>query len=128
MIMKESNTQERLACIMEERNLRQTDIVRLCAPFAYQYNIILDRSDVFAYVSKGSVPSGIKLLVLAKALSVTPEWLLGYENENFNAFDGYLATLEYKPYLTKLIDVAANCSEEYLDAIINLLKVTNRTE
>ena len=35
--MKKSNTQERLKLIMQEKNLRQVDLLNKCMPFCEKY-------------------------------------------------------------------------------------------
>ena len=77
--MRTSNTAERLQQIMRERNLRQVDILALCAPWCVKYAVKMNRSDISQYVSGKVEPSQEKLIVLALALNVTETWLMGYD-------------------------------------------------
>ena len=79
--MKKSNTQERLKLIMQEKNLRQVDLLNKCMPFCEKYNVRLGRNDISQYVSGKAEPTQIRLSILAEALNVTETWLMGYDVE-----------------------------------------------
>ena len=74
-----SNTSERLRQLMQDRNLRQADILEKVLPFCEQYGIRMNRSDISQYLSGKVVPSQRKLSVLSKALNVQEPWLIGYD-------------------------------------------------
>lgn len=76
-MMNKVHTSVRIKQIMEERNLRQSDIVRLCQPYSEQYNVRLGKNDLSQYLSQKAEPGQRKLFVLAKALNVNPTWLMG---------------------------------------------------
>ena len=86
---KVSNTAERLATIMEERGLKQSEILEKCKPFCKKYGIRMDRSGLSQYISGKNEPRQDKLSVLADALGVTETWLMGYDEEEptFSALD-----------------------------------------
>lgn len=65
-----SNTAERLKKLMASRNIRQVDIVERTG---------IGKSAVSQYVSGKVVPKQDKLYLLAKALNVSPTWLMGYD-------------------------------------------------
>ncbi len=82
-------TSERLNQIMEERNLKQIDILNLAAPYCKEYNIKLQKNDLSQYVSGKVEPKQDKLTVLGLALNVSEVWLMGYDvpmnrNQNLN--------------------------------------------
>lgn len=77
--MKRASTAERLKQIMEERNLKQVDILRLSLPICEKYNIKMNKSDISQYVSGKVEPSQEKLVVLGLALNVTETWLMGFD-------------------------------------------------
>ena len=79
MKQKESNTSERLKQIMDERNLKQIDIVRLARPYCEKYNIKLNRSNVSQYVSGSNEPQQDKIFILSLALDVSEGWLMGHD-------------------------------------------------
>lgn len=72
-------TGARLKQIMEERGIKQADIVRLCQPYAAKYKTRIGRSDISQYISELYSPSQVKLFILAKALSVNEAWLMGLD-------------------------------------------------
>lgn len=77
--MKKSSTAERLKQIMEERGLRQVDILTAAKPFTEQYGIKLTKSDLSQYVSGKVEPNQPKLFILAEILRVSESWLMGYD-------------------------------------------------
>ncbi|MGY3775773.1 LexA family protein [Helcococcus sueciensis] len=74
-----TNTSMRLKEIMNDRNLRQVDILRKAEPYSKKYNIRLARNDLSQYVSGKVEPSQEKLTILALALGVSEPWLMGYD-------------------------------------------------
>ena len=72
-------TAERLQEIMEERNLKQADIIELAKPFAERYGAKLTRPDMSQYCSGKVTPTQKKLFLLAAALNVDEGWLMGYD-------------------------------------------------
>ena len=73
------STAERLKYIMEERNLKQVDILNLSLPFCTKYDVKMNKSDISQYVSGKVEPSQEKLVVLGMALNVTESWLMGFD-------------------------------------------------
>ena len=65
--------------IMEERNLKQVDILNLSLPICSKYNIKMNKSDISQYVAGKVEPSREKLVVLGMALNVTESWLMGFD-------------------------------------------------
>ena len=76
--MKE-NTAQRLAQIMNERNLRQVDILKQSEKFQKELGIKLGKSALSQYVSGKSIPDQDKLVLLSKTLGVSETWLMGYD-------------------------------------------------
>ena len=77
--MKKENTSVRLNKIMEERNLRQVDILERVKPFCIKYDIKMNKSDLSQYVSGKVEPSQEKLVILGMALNVSEAWLMGFD-------------------------------------------------
>ena len=75
--MKVENTAIRLNTLMEERNLRQVDILEKCKPYCKQYNIKLGRNDLSQYVNGKVEPGQEKLSVLGLALNVSEAGFMG---------------------------------------------------
>lgn len=77
--MDRVSTADRLRQIMEERNLRQIDILNLALPICARYDVKMNKSDISQYVSGKVEPSQEKLVVLGMALNVTESWLMGFD-------------------------------------------------
>ena len=73
--MKRENTSRRLKQLMEERNLRQVDLLNLILPLCNKYHIKMNKSDISQYVSGKNEPSQEKLVMLGMALHVSEEIL-----------------------------------------------------
>lgn len=77
--MKQINTSDRLKQIMNERNLKQVDILELAKPFCNKYGVSLKKNDLSQYVNGKVEPGQNKLYILGKALNVSEAWLMGYD-------------------------------------------------
>ncbi len=77
--MKISNTQKRLLEVMEDNNLKQIDILKLCEPLCHKYDVKFSKSDLSQYLSGKTVPNQDKLFILCQALNVSEAWLIGYD-------------------------------------------------
>lgn len=77
--MKTSSTALRLNEYMQEKGLKQIDIIKRAKPFCIEYGIKLSKSDLSQYVSGKVEPGQNKLYVLARALNVSEAWLMGYD-------------------------------------------------
>lgn len=118
--MKKSNTQERLKLIMEEKNLRQVDLLNKCMPYCKKYNVRLGRNDISQYVSGKAEPTQIRLSILAEALNVTETWLMGYDVEREPTFQ--FSTLE------KELITAYRNKPEIQSAVNTLLGISNNSQ
>lgn len=77
--MKSSGTAERLRTLMNERGLKQVDILKLCKPYCDRFGVKMNKSDISQYLSGKSEPSQNKLVVLGMALGVQESWLMGFD-------------------------------------------------
>lgn len=77
--MKVSTTAERLKQIMNERHLKQTDILRLSEPHCKKLGVKINKNDLSQYVNGKVVPGQFKLSILATTLNVSETWLMGYD-------------------------------------------------
>lgn len=76
-------TADRLRQIMDERRLRQVDIIRLCEPYCEKYNLRLSKSDLSQFVHGKVTPGQWKISILSRALNVSEAWLKGYNVPRF---------------------------------------------
>lgn len=86
--MKKENTSTRLRQLMEERNLKQVDILEMTKPYCLKYDVKMNKSDLSQYVSGKVEPNQDKLFVLARALRVNEAWLMGFDVEMEKDFSG----------------------------------------
>lgn len=77
--MKKENTSIRLKKIMNDRNLKQVDILDMTKPYCLKYDVKMNKSDISQYVSGKVEPNQEKLFILAKALDVNEAWLMGFD-------------------------------------------------
>lgn len=91
--MNIQNTSTRLKEIMEERNLRQVDLLEIVKPFCELYNVKINKSDLSQYVSGKVKPGQEKLSMLGMALGINETWLMGYNVPKEKQFDIDKSTL-----------------------------------
>ena len=77
--MRKSTTAERLKYILDERNLKQSDVLKLAEPYVKQYGVPLNKNDLSQYVNGKVKPGQFKVSILAMALGVNEAWLMGYD-------------------------------------------------
>ena len=77
--MKNGNTATRLKQLMQEKNLRQVDILEKCKPFCNKLDVKLGRNDLSQYVNGKVEPGQEKLTILGLALNVSEAWLMGFD-------------------------------------------------
>lgn len=77
--MKKENTSIRLKKIMNDRNLKQVDILEMSKPYCMKYDVKMNKSDISQYVSGKVEPNQEKLFILAKTLNVNEAWLMGFD-------------------------------------------------
>lgn len=78
-ILKKHNTSDRLHQIMNDRNLRQIDILNMTLPYCKKYGVKMNKSDISQYVSGKVEPNQDKLAILGMALNLNEAWLMGYD-------------------------------------------------
>ena len=64
--MKIATTADRLKEIMDQRNLKQVDVLESARPFCIKYGIKLGRNDLSQYISGKVNPSQKKLTILPR--------------------------------------------------------------
>lgn len=79
--MRVSNTAERLKLIMEQRGMKQVDLLEAVMPICKAHGIKMNRSNISQYVNGSVQPGQDKLSVFSLALGVSETWLMGYDEE-----------------------------------------------
>ena len=77
--MKKFTTSQRLKQLMNERNIKQVDILIKAEPFCKKYGVKLNKNDLSQYVNGKVEPGQQKLSILGLALNVNEAWLMGYD-------------------------------------------------
>ena len=77
--MSKSSTSSRLKQLMNDRNLKQIDILNKAQPYCIKYGVKLGKSDLSQYISGRNNPSQKKLTILGLALNVNEAWLMGFD-------------------------------------------------
>lgn len=78
---KRDSVGSRLKIIMNQRNLKQIDILNLAKPF-FTDSVKISKTDLSQYVNNKTEPRSDKLNILSLALNVQQQWLLGYGDSN----------------------------------------------
>ena len=80
-----ATTAERLQEIMDERNMKQVDILELAKPVSQRFHTKsgkpckIEKNDISQYISGKTKPGNDKLMILSEALDVSPVWLMGFD-------------------------------------------------
>ncbi len=77
--MKTENSQIRLKKIMDDRGLRQVDILEKSKPFQDKLGIKMSKTHLSNYINGKSNPDQQKLILLSQTLGVSEPWLMGYD-------------------------------------------------
>ena len=113
-------TAERLQEVMELKNLKQADVVRLCQPYAERLGTKFQKSALSQYLSGRNEPNQYKLTVLALALNVNEAWLMGYDvpMERKNTTDKKLTDGE-----KLLLELFHKVPEEKKEMLLKMIEV-----
>lgn len=130
--MERESTANRLKQIMQERNLKQVDILKLALPVCKEYGVKMNKSDISQYVSGKVEPNQEKLVVLGISLNVNESWLMGldvpperkekYEKEDFSPEQAMLdlkisQDMELKEALKKYFSLSDNKKKHIIEMI-----------
>lgn len=77
----------RLNQVLQEQGMKQSDLLKKCALFHDDKNTTLSQSSLSQYITGERLPRPARLLLIARALDVTPDYLLGYSDDR-NAATG----------------------------------------
>lgn len=74
-----NTTAARLRQVMNERNLKQVDVISLSKVHQKELGVKLGKSALSQYINGKSTPDQEKLVLLARTLGVSEAWLMGYD-------------------------------------------------
>lgn len=89
-------TSSRLKQLMNERGLKQVDILKLAEPYCNKYRIKLGKSDVSQFINGKVVPGQWKLSILGMALNVSEAWLMGLDVPMEKRIDEFDSTEDWE--------------------------------
>mgnify|MGYP001375912481 CR=1 FL=1 len=111
------STADRLNEVMEKNNYKQIDLIRIINDYAAFNNIDFNigKSAMSQYLSGKVVPKQDKIYVMAKALKVSPQWLMGYDMADLVDSDGnlYEVKLNHKNSEYKITMVESELIKKY---------------
>lgn len=110
--MKKESTATRLKQIMQERQLRQVDILEKCKPFCQKFDVKLGRNDLSQYVNGKVEPGQDKLTVLGMALNVSEAWLMGFDVPMERTSSTKEESPKIMQYYEKLNDIGKHVATE----------------
>lgn len=121
----------RLKRIMNERRLKQVDILRMCEPYCKKYNMKLTKSDLSQFVNGKVQPGQWKITILSLALNVSEAWLMGYDvpiaREIADQFDLQTFAEPPAPRPPRGARILSSCAEvmqpDELDRAIGMMKI-----
>jgi transcriptional regulator with XRE-family HTH domain len=130
--MELENTSIRLKKIMQEKNLRQVDLLEMVKPFCEKYDVKINKSDISQYLSGKVKPGQEKLSMLGMALGVTESWLMGYDSQKEKPHYVETLTLSKKEITllenyNKLNDLGKEKLVEYSNDLIETPKYLTTT-
>lgn len=122
--MKKESTAVRLKLIMEERNLRQVDILEKCKPFCEKWGVKLGRNDLSQYVNGKVEPGQEKLTILGLALNVSEAWLMGFDVPRERHKKNTESTPKIIQYYEMLNDIGKHEARKRVEELTNLPQYT----
>lgn len=125
--MDRQTTAQRLRDIMEQRQLKQTDIIRMAEPYCSKYRIKLGKSDMSQFVSGKVEPGQWKLSILAMALNVSEAWLMGLDvpmerDREEDASFGEDAPIQQDERTSEVIRLFGALDQEHQETLLHVLR------
>lgn len=131
--MKDKNTAARLKELMNERGLKQIDILNKSLPYCKKYGVSMTKPDISQYVSGKNKPSQEKLVILGMALNVSEAWLMGFDvprERNVDASDGNVDSLndDVRKVLSDFMELPKETQKRILPVIKAVIESSRKEE
>jgi transcriptional regulator with XRE-family HTH domain len=121
--MKISSTSARLKEIMNEKGLKQVDILIKAKPFCEKYGVRLGKNDLSQYINGKFEPGQEKLTILGLALDVNEAWLMGYDVEKSREkAPGSTGENDDDELAKRIAKALKGASKETQEAVLTLLE------
>lgn len=75
--MERVHTSVRLTQAMDEKGMRQVDLLEAVKPYCKRYGVNISKGQLSQYLSGRNEPGQMRIFVLALALDVSEAWLMG---------------------------------------------------
>lgn len=69
----------RLRQAMDEKGMRQVDLLEAVKPYCKKYNIQISKGQLSQYLAGRNEPGQSRIFILAQALDVSESWLIGLD-------------------------------------------------
>ena len=73
------HTSIRLQQVMDEKNMKQVDLLNAVKPLCDKYNLKITKGQLSQYLSGRNEPGQKRAFILAQALGVSDSWLIGFD-------------------------------------------------
>jgi len=123
---KISNSAERLRLLMEERNMRQIDVVNAAQPICQKFGIKFSKSSMSQYLSGKFEPDQDKIFMFAQIFDVSEIWLMGYDCERGKPNVAFLNEKEELIRDNKLIAMRWIQEEATPDELVEFIGIASR--
>lgn len=118
--MKTSTTATRLREVMEEKDLRAVDLLKLCEPLCEKYNVKLSKNYLSQYLSGKFEPNQSRVMILATALGVSEAWLMGFDVPKTRSDDFIPIETMRIPVLGEIACGEPIMADEHLECYVNV--------
>ena len=81
---RKDTTGRRLEYLMHKRGLTKYSFAKRCAEVGANYGIKFTYMDISNYIAEKYQPKSDKLYVMAEAMHVSTQWILGFEGNRVN--------------------------------------------
>lgn len=78
--MERVHTSIRLKQAMDEKNMRQVDLLEAVKPYCKRYGVNISKGQLSQYLAGRNEPGQMRIFILALALDVSEAWLMGLDH------------------------------------------------
>lgn len=110
---------QRIRQVMDEQNLRQTDVLDLVRPLCKQYHTKFGKSTLSQYLSGKVEPGQDKLFILSQVFNVSEAWLMGFDvpRERTDYSDQYTEPTDLCAELCTRLSMLTGKGQDYYSKI-----------
>lgn len=117
---------QRIREIMNERGLRQVDVVERAQPFCKMYDVKFSKSTLSQYLSGSFEPAQDKLFILGLVFDVNEAWLMGFdvpkERGSYLLQDSFDPSPKMEELFTRFSMMIQPAADRYVELFLNILR------